>query len=281
MSVQMSHGFTTEIQDWIFKTEGSYVDHPKDPGGATNMGITHKVLAAWRGVSPYTALPKDAVRRLTRMEAAAIYKKNYWDMAKCSDLPRGVDYAVMDYAVNSGVSRSVKDLQRTVKEFYKGTIDGLAGTMTATAVKDFCEAYGVTALVEAFCNRRYSFVKGLSTFSTFGRGWTTRIWGAKLGIQTSDIGVADRAVLLSGTTTGAQVKELPDPIETGPGLAIPEKPTVLDGLKDPAVIGAGVTGAGTVFAAIANQPILQIGLLLGIAFLVYRFVIVKRKVDPT
>ncbi|MHA6692725.1 glycosyl hydrolase 108 family protein [Devosia sp. A449] len=26
--------------------------HPADPGGATNLGITHKTLASWRKVSP-------------------------------------------------------------------------------------------------------------------------------------------------------------------------------------------------------------------------------------
>lgn len=282
MSLNMSHGFTPELQAWIFKTEGGYVDHPKDPGGATNMGITRKTLAAWRGISPYTALPKSEVRNLTKTEAASIYKKNYWDLAQCSSLPRGLDYAVMDYGVNSGVGRAVKDLQRTVKEFYKGTVDGVIGAMTITAVKDFCEAYGVDVLIKAYCDRRFAFVSGLKTFATFGKGWTTRIWGAKMGIQTNDIGVADRAAMLALTTTGKEVRDtIPEPLETGPGLAAPEKPTVIDAIKDPGVLGGIATAFGTVIAAIADQPIIQVGLLLGIAFLVYRFVIVKQKVDPT
>lgn len=280
MSIQMSHGFTAELQDWVFKTEGGYVDHPKDPGGATNMGITHKVLAAWRGVTPYTALPKEAIKKLSRVEAANIYRKNYWDMARCSDLPRGLDYAVMDYGVNSGVSRAVKDLQRCVKDFYKGSIDGLAGGLTTNAVKDFCETYGVPALIEALCERRYNFVKGLSTFKTFGRGWTTRIYGAQMGIQTNDIGVADRATMLAGTTTGKQVQELPAPLETGPGLAIPEKPTIVDGLKDPAVVTAGAGLLASLGGVIADQPILQLAIVVAVGFLVYRFVIVNKKVDP-
>lgn len=280
MYLQMSHGFTPELQSWIFATEGGYVDHPKDPGGATNMGITRKTLAAWRGISPYTALPKEEVRKLPKSEAAAIYKKNYWDLAQCTSLPRGVDYAVMDYAVNSGVSRAVKDLQRTVSEFYKGVVDGLAGTLTATAVKDYCEAYGVDSLIEAYCERRYNFVKGLSTFKTFGKGWTTRIWGSKQGIQTNDIGVADRAVMLARTTTGAEVRELPAPLETGPGLALPEKPSVLDTIKDPGILAAGAGLVTSVAGAIADQPVLQIAMVAAIAFFIYRFVIVKQKVDP-
>lgn len=281
MTLNMSHGFTAELQSWIFATEGGYVDHPKDPGGATNMGITRKTLAAWRGISPFTALSKEEVRKLTKFEAAAIYKKNYWDLAQCTLLPRGLDYAVMDYGVNSGVGRAVKDLQRTVKEFYKGAIDGIPGAQTITAVKDFAEAYGINVLIEAYCERRYQFVKGLKTFATFGKGWTTRIWGAKLGIQTGDIGVADRAALLAQTTTAKQTEAIPEPLETGPGLAAPEKPSILDAIKDPGVIG-GVTAAfGTVVAAVADQPVLQIALVLGIGFLVYRFVITKQKVDPT
>ena len=75
--------FTTQIQNWILASEGGYVDHPSDPGGATNMGITHRTLAAWRG-KPVT---KQDVRNLTRVEALEIYKAQYWRTSGADRMP--------------------------------------------------------------------------------------------------------------------------------------------------------------------------------------------------
>ncbi|WP_082555208.1 glycoside hydrolase family 108 protein [Devosia sp. Root635] len=98
----------------VLKQEGGYVDHPADPGGATNMGITHKTLARWRMVSPWWKLPKSAVMELQRPEAAKIYRANYWDAVRGDDLPSGLDLALFDFAVNSGPGRAVKMLQTIV-----------------------------------------------------------------------------------------------------------------------------------------------------------------------
>lgn len=270
--MKLSLGFTPTIQGWIFATEGGYVDHPKDPGGATNMGITFKVLKAWYG----RAITKADVKNMPKAVAVAIYEKNYWNAVRGNSLPLGLDYAMMDYAVNSGVSRAIKDLQRCLGAYYTGTIDGVAGAVTLTAVKSFVEAEGVVALIYALCERRFNFVKGLSTFATFGKGWTKRIWGNSLGVQTSDIGVADRATMLSGQSS----VPIPAPTEAIPGQASPEAPSITDAIKDPGIISAVAGAAVSIFGAVADQPVLQIAIIAGIAFLVYRFVIVKQKVDP-
>lgn len=244
--------FTPTIQQWVLASEGGYVDHPSDPGGATNMGITHRTLAAWRKVP---SVSKAEVKTLTRSEALEIYRVQYWNLSGADRLPAGIDYAVFDYAVNSGPARAVKDLQRVLGV----SADGIMGAQTlAAATRATPEE-----VIKALSDRRAEFLRGLRTFPTFGKGWIDRV----NRVQRNALSLVSPVAPVT-----------PAPSE---GKAPPEKPTVLDGLKDPAVIGAGVTGAGTVFAAIANQPILQIGLLLGIAFLVYRFVIVKRKVDPT
>ena len=124
--------------------EGGYVDHPKDPGGATNMGITHKVLARWRGVTPYTRLDKSEVKNLSKAEAAAIYRKNYWDEIRGDDLPSGVDYAIFDFAVNSGPNRAAKALQRIVK----AKVDGQIGPETIAKADEYQEAEVVTILCD-------------------------------------------------------------------------------------------------------------------------------------
>lgn len=108
-----------DVKRWVLEYEGGFVNHPRDPGGATNMGITRRTLAAWRG---HPVSVQD-VRDLTKSEAMAIYKAHYWDAVQGDRLPRGLDYAVYDYAVNSGPGRAARDLQRCLGV----TVDGIIG----------------------------------------------------------------------------------------------------------------------------------------------------------
>lgn len=258
--------FSPVIQDWIIATEGGYVDHPRDPGGATNMGITHKTLAAWRGV----AVTKDDVRALTRAEALEIYRAQYWNTVRGDDLPAGLDYAVFDYAVNSGPARATKDLQRVLGV----PADGIIGAITLEAIR---RANDIAGLIERLCERRWRFVQSLSTFATFGNGWRRRIWGDQMGTQpASDTGVADRAVKLAlGEATETA---LPDPV---PGKANPEQPSALHALmKDPGGISGLGAGLAALLGAIADQPVLQIGTVALIGILVWRFVLSRKQADP-
>ena len=90
----------------ILHHEGGYVNHPRDPGGETNLGVTKRVYEEWGGT-------KD-MRDLTQEDVAPIYEKNYWGRAKCDHLPSGLDLAVFDWAVNSGVGRAAKKLQTMI-----------------------------------------------------------------------------------------------------------------------------------------------------------------------
>lgn len=151
----------------VLKHEGGYVDHPKDPGGATNLGITLKVLAAFRGMN-WRKMPKTAVRKLGSNEAKCIYRMNYWDKSSADELPSGLDYCVLDYAVNSGVSRSAKVLQRIVG----AKVDGVIGLGTLGKVQN----YGHPAnIISIMCNRRLSWLYKLQHWNVFGKGWTHRV----------------------------------------------------------------------------------------------------------
>ncbi|WIY52470.1 glycoside hydrolase family 108 protein [Devosia sp. YIM 151766] len=258
--------FSADIQRWIIASEGGYVDHPRDPGGATNMGITHKTLTAWRGRS----VTKADVRSLTKAEALEIYRAQYWDTVRGDLLPTGLDYAVFDYAVNSGPARAAKDLQRELGV----SADGIIGSITLEAIRRVDDIAG---LVSRLCARRWAFVQGLSTFATFGNGWRRRIWGEQMGIQPqSDSGVVDRATKLALGQAPGMI--LPQP---APGKANPERPSVIDTLvKDP----GGLSGLGAGFAALlgamADQPILQIAAVALIGVLVWRFVLSRKQADP-
>ncbi|MCP8884243.1 glycoside hydrolase family 108 protein [Devosia sp. XJ19-1] len=151
----------------VLRHEGGYVDHPADPGGATNMGITRKTLARWRNVTPWWDLPKSAVREMTHGEAGQIYRALYWSLCRAEDLPTGMDLAVFDYAVNSGPDRAVRTLQAALGV----VVDGRVGPLTVGAAK----RANAASVINAICDRRLGFLKALSTFSTFGRGWSRRV----------------------------------------------------------------------------------------------------------
>jgi lysozyme family protein len=151
----------------VLKYEGGYVDHPKDPGGPTNKGVTQAVYDNWRRSQK---LPTQSVRAIADSEVAAIYKNLYWDRVSGDNLPDGVDFAVFDFAVNSGVSRAAKYLQAVVGV----TQDGVVGPATIQATKTYV-AMTVT-------NKRLAFMQSLSIWSTFGKGWSARIADVKAQI---------------------------------------------------------------------------------------------------
>ena len=146
----------------ILHHEGGYVNHPKDPGGETNLGVTKRVYEEWGGTKN--------MRDLTVEDVAPIYKKNYWDRVKADQIPEGLNLCVFDWAVNSGTGRAAKKLQGMIGT----TVDGGIGPNTLRALKLYCETEGVEAAISEYTKIRQEFYESLSTFDTFGRGWTRR-----------------------------------------------------------------------------------------------------------
>lgn len=154
--------FDTALAE-ILRHEGGWVDHPRDPGGATNRGVTIGTLSDWLG-RPAT---KAEVKALTVADVAPIYRAKYWNAVKADDLPAGVDLMVFDLAVNSGPGRAARFLQEVVG----ATADGVIGPATIAKVK----ALHPLAVIDALSQRRERFYRGLSTFATFGKGWMRRL----------------------------------------------------------------------------------------------------------
>jgi lysozyme family protein len=147
----------------VLKHEGGWSDHPSDPGGATMKGVTLENFR--RFVKPGGT--KDDLRRITDAQVAEVYRRFYWNAVKADQLPDGVDYAVFDFAVNSGPSRSAKYLQKIVGV----SQDGVVGPQTLAAVK----ARSASEIIIRLCDDRMTFLRGLRTWSTFGKGWGRRV----------------------------------------------------------------------------------------------------------
>ena len=144
--------------EMLLHHEGGYVWHEEDPGGETNLGVTKKVYQDWGGT-------KEMID-LTIEDVAPIYKKNYWDRCKCDQLGSGLDWAVFDWAVNSGTRRVSKALQKACG----AERDGVIGNKTLA----LANGQDVKYMIEEIGVIRQSFYESLRTFKTFGRGWTRR-----------------------------------------------------------------------------------------------------------
>ncbi len=126
------------LEFWVTETlrmEGGakFTNRKTDRGGATKYGITHGALATWRGVEK---VEPEEVAQLTEEEAREIYKVNYWGAVNGNKLPGGIDFAVAQISVLSGVGTAAKMLQEVAREGDKTLkIDGRVGEKTIAAVR--------------------------------------------------------------------------------------------------------------------------------------------------
>jgi lysozyme family protein len=153
----------TDCLPRVLADEGGFTDDPKDPGGATNLGVTQGTLSHWL---KHPATVED-VKALKPATVAPIYQTSYWNAAACDQLPVGVDYMVFDLAVNSGPGRAARFLQEAVG----APVDGGIGPTTLGDVAKMKPA----DIVNAISARRESFYRDQPTFWHFGKGWLDRL----------------------------------------------------------------------------------------------------------
>ncbi|MCA0338462.1 MAG: hypothetical protein LCH99_01865 [Proteobacteria bacterium] len=152
----------------VLTHEGGWADHPKDPGGATMKGVT---LANFRRYVKPNAT-KDDLRKITDQQLATVYRRFYWDAVAGAELPDGIDFAVFDFAVNSGPARAAQYLQKVVGVAQ----DGKIGPATIKATKAVLPA----TVIHRLCDERLAFMKRITSkgkrlWDTFGKGWDRRV----------------------------------------------------------------------------------------------------------
>src|SRR3954451_747161 len=185
----------------VLASEGGYVNHPSDPGGPTNFGIT---IADYRRYMKPDATASD-VRAMKIEEAKAIYREKYWRAMRCDEMPAGVDYCAFDYAVNSGTGRAPKVLQRVLGISVTGRMDD--ATLVATKKRE------PRAVIQAICDERLRFLQGLKTWGVFGAGWSKRVGefcAAALALAEKTAGRAPRRDTPATTAQGKGVVPIND-----------------------------------------------------------------------
>ncbi|MDX8513512.1 glycoside hydrolase family 108 protein [Mesorhizobium captivum] len=208
----------------VLAHELGYVNHPKDPGGPTNKGITQRIYDAYRRSK---GLGAQSVQVISMKEVTEIYHRQYWDAVRGDDLPAGVDYVLFDGAVNSGPKQSIIWLQRALGSLYKGRVDGTMGFTTIAAVNAVNDH---DALIDRICDQRLAFMRRLKTWPTFGRGWSARVAEVRSIGQAWATGAAPQ---VANFYDGASAKAFAEDAEAAPMTAPAD-----------AAAGAGTGGLG-------------------------------------
>jgi lysozyme family protein len=150
-----------EAINQVYKDEGGYSNDAGDAGGPTMYGIT-----IWDARKYWKAnATADDVRSMPKSVAADIYEQHYAHPLAYDQLPPGVDYAVLDYGINSGIGRAPKVLQRIVGV----PVDGIMGPATIAAANK----YDPVKLINSIYDERIAFLKGLGK-PQFMKGWLSR-----------------------------------------------------------------------------------------------------------
>jgi lysozyme family protein len=232
----------------IFGQEGGYINARTDRGGPTKFGITARTLGAWRRLGrPATAAE---VMALERPEARQIIECQFARPIGFDRLPAGLDYAVLDYAVNSGPAQAIKSLQRVLGV---RPLDGLFGAITEEAVA----GRPVASVITGLADERMRFLRslgGAQGFGPNGRGWTMRVTGKDpAGEWPPEPGVVGNALRMASGGSPPAVEPVSPPC--GHASASPSQVRVTASREGrslvAAIIGAVATQVDAVKAAIA------------------------------
>lgn len=223
----------------VFKSEGGLSMDPNDRGNWTTGIIGKGELKGTKyGISAMT-FPDYDIKNLELADAHSIYKAQYWDTAKCDDLPYGLDYSVFDFAVNSGVARAVRFLQKILGV----KVDGIVGLKTLAAVKE----RDTIRLINQYNDARLDFMKTLKTWNRYGKGWARRVQHVR---QVS-------RDLVDGVLDGHVAR--PEAAPVVPYVASGKK-RISDIAAKPEMIAGSVSAVSGLLAAVSDAPVLQYGL---------------------
>ncbi len=155
---------------FVLQWEGGYVNHPDDPGGATNKGVTQDTYNRYRRSQ---GLASQSVKLISNEEVNYIYYERYFMASNADDLPLKLSIAMFDWAVNGGPGRAISHFQQAVG----ATIDGVFGPKTMEAYKKKQVEIGDEMILTVFLAIReeYYNTRSLKLRRAFLKGWLNRL----------------------------------------------------------------------------------------------------------
>lgn len=153
--------------DRLLSHEGGYSADRNDPGNWTGGRVGVGALKGTKYGIAANTYPHLDIKTLTRAQAVAIYRSDFWERARCDRLPAAVAFQLLDGAVNSGINQSARWLQRAVGV----ADDGLIGPATIAAIR----AADPNDVVLRFNGHRIDFMTRLRNWRHHGAGWMRRI----------------------------------------------------------------------------------------------------------
>lgn len=151
----------------LFEQWGALADHPSDPGGMTNLGVTRHVWERWVG----REVPESEMRALTPELVTPMFKATLWDAIGGGELPSGVDVVVFDLAVNSGPRYAVQVLQKLLGAELGGLVnpDMLSRASSADPSK----------LISDYTEERLAYLRMIPDWITSEEDRTKRVAAVK------------------------------------------------------------------------------------------------------
>jgi lysozyme family protein len=157
------------VMPHLYTAEGGFSNDPRDPGGMTNLGVTAREWAAWKGI-PLSLVSAKMMQGLTQADTDPLYRQRYWNMVDGDFLPAGVDALLMHFEVNAGAVAAT-ELQALVAVKQ----DGVIGPRTLAALATYTGYVGTKTALQAIGNAQAAHYRTLAQFSIYGKGWLNRV----------------------------------------------------------------------------------------------------------
>lgn len=166
----------------VLAHEGAFVSDPRDPGGATNWGISLRFLRAQGAdlgdVDGDGDIDAEDVRRLPQDVAVELYRREFWDRYLYGRLPEPVASKVFDLAVNMGPSSAHRCLQRACRACgFELVEDGVIGQETRRVCGSVSPPAALAAALRSEAAGFYRLlVARRPAFEAFETGWLNRAY---------------------------------------------------------------------------------------------------------
>ena len=162
----------------VLSHEGGYVNDPDDLGGETYKGISRNAHGSWSGWQIIDKSKKDKsfpVNIVNDVNLQQLVEKFYfelfWKPLKADQIQNQTSAeSVFDFAVNSGLSTSV----RLVQSIAGTKIDGIIGEQTLNKINSIDFGYFQAALTVAKIEYYMNIIRRRPTSKKFLLGWISR-----------------------------------------------------------------------------------------------------------